>query len=61
MLGCPWSSELDGGNPYEDDGSCLIRTVQRALLAQTLLRLPVSDNSCNDNDRNDIDDNDDDV
>jgi hypothetical protein len=56
QLGCPWSSELDGGNPYEDNGSCLVRTVQRALLAQTLLRLPVCDEDHDDNDDNDDDD-----
>lgn len=45
LLGCPWSQELDSDsdasvNPVTNP-SCLVRTVQRALLAQALLKLPV--------------------
>lgn len=46
LLGGPWSEELDGGNPLLDS-TCLLRTVRRTVLAQSLVdvdssRSPVS-------------------
>eukprot|EP00428_Durinskia_dybowskii_P060710 CAMPEP_0170382124 /NCGR_PEP_ID=MMETSP0117_2-20130122/14777_1 /TAXON_ID=400756 /ORGANISM="Durinskia baltica, Strain CSIRO CS-38" /LENGTH=1404 /DNA_ID=CAMNT_0010637745 /DNA_START=85 /DNA_END=4299 /DNA_ORIENTATION=+ len=47
LLGCPWSRELDSSalsDPNETpftNSSCLVRTAQRALLAQALLHMPV--------------------
>jgi hypothetical protein len=48
LLGCPWSQDLDADgngscNPQVNP-SCLVRTAQRALLAQALLKLPVQSN-----------------
>jgi hypothetical protein len=45
LLGSPWSQDLDADgngscNPQVNP-SCLVRTAQRALLAQALLKLPV--------------------
>ena len=42
LLGCPWSAELDGGGNPLLDRSCLVRTAQRALFGQSLLKIPLS-------------------